>query len=204
MTIIDYLKKDNLEEIGAKLGANGTVILEKTGEKNEVIFKNFPHLVLSWATLKKCRFENCKVITVAASEFVECEFDKSMAIHGSNAYFFKCRFHDSLSMGAFLTIERKGDVVDCVFESIDAQNFGYAPGYIVYIQFKDEESVKKTKRCRFVDCRAENDEGKMTELVYYVKDQKSGGKYAMVATVDDNEYIVENTRNNISERSTNN
>ena len=43
----------------------------------------------------------------------------------------------------------------------------------------------------FVFLLLENDEGKMTDIVYFVDNQKTNGKYAVVATVEDNDYVVE-------------
>ena len=60
--IVDFKTKENYESVFAKEGITNTVILKQKKAYFGIVFKNFPNLDISGATLENCSFENCEVI----------------------------------------------------------------------------------------------------------------------------------------------
>lgn len=129
-----------------------------------ITFRNFSNLCLDEATFLDCQFENCHSVSISGCEMRNCTFVNVNDILGHYSEFVGSKFIACCSNGPLLTIDSKGTVDGCTFESVTAKN---EDGYIVWSVFARKEDASDITNSRFVNCRVENEEKDLCRCTYY-------------------------------------
>lgn len=163
--IIDYLNdKQFAVENGASEESRTGDIYFKTDEVcKEITFRNFVTLHLSDTLFENCNFENCLEICIDGSDMRNCNFNNVNCVAGAETDFIGCTFKNCCSDNTVLSINDKGRVEDCIFDTITTLGID---SYIVNAVYEDEYCVQKIKNCRFIDCQLDNKDGKLCFCTY--------------------------------------
>lgn len=163
--IIDYKNQEQMKELGFRINKEyGRVFVSVNGDYNGVTFRNFPTITTDGTDFKNCIFEDCQEIEFSISEVTNCTFRNVSEVSGHFTDFISCTFVQCCSQGPFLTIDNVGSVEGCTFETITALG---DDGYIIFSVYGKKKDVRYIRNCKFVDCKAESEDGLYTYCVYY-------------------------------------
>ena len=129
-----------------------------------ITFKNFYHLCLDEATFNNCIFEDCHEIAASDCEMNGSTFKNVDGILGHYTDFSGCTFKECCSNGPLLTIDSRGQVDNCTFDTITALS---EDGYVIYSVFGKKKDVTEITNCRFTDCQVESEDGELCYCAYF-------------------------------------
>ena len=165
-TVFDYKKdKDFCHANGIKPKTRyGESVLEGAEVCRGVTFRNFFHLCAEDVVFEDCIFENCHQVTAENGQMNGCTFTNVDNVEGIRSDFRDCNFRDCCSTGPFLIIDSHGSVKGCNFDNITALG---DDGYVVYSLYEKRSLLEIMTDCKFVDCRADSEDGKMCYCAYF-------------------------------------
>ena len=163
--IIDYNNQEQMKELGFRINKEyGRVFVSVNGDYDGVTFRNFPTITTDDTDFINCTFENTQAIEFSQANVKSCTFCNVSEISGHFTDFSGCTFVRCCSQGPLLTIDNVGSVVGCTFETITALG---ADGYVIYSVYGKKKDVREIKKCKFLDCEVENEDGELTDCCYY-------------------------------------
>lgn len=131
----------------------------------DTTFKNFPNLrVEQEITFVNCIFENCSQVAFEGCCLQNCTFKNVNCIEGHTTDFDGCTFTGCCSQGPLLTIDTKGKISHCNFDSITALG---GDGYVIDAVYKTKEDVQSIEHCTFFDCQVESEDGTLCSCSYF-------------------------------------
>lgn len=136
-----------------------------TGEEySDIVFKNFPNLLLKGSTFVNCVFENCDSVEISNGKVKNCTFEGTDNVTGNHTVFDGCTFKniETDSMGA-LIIDTSGEVDGCTFENIKVKG---DENRVCRMLVDREKQVQYLVNCRFVNCSVEALDGSLSLCSY--------------------------------------
>lgn len=129
----------------------------------DIIFKNFPNIILNNAVFIDCQFENCLNVDVCDCVMINCYFqklgdvalsyNKLFAVLAQYTLFESCVFCDSSVNYSYLTMTDTCKVENCKFENIYV---GGDDGHICRMSVDKKKNVRYLQNCKFINCSLEN------------------------------------------------
>ena len=163
--IIDYQNQEQMKELGFRINKeHGRVFVSVDGDYDGLTFCNFPTITTDDTDFINCTFENTQAIEFSRADVKNCTFRNVSEISGHFTDFSGCTFVECCSQGPLLTIDNVGSVEDCTFETITALG---DDGYVIYSIYGKKKDVREIKKCKFLDCEVENEDGELTYCCYY-------------------------------------
>ena len=165
--IIDYLNKERLKELGVRVNEeHGRVFVGGNEDFEGKIFRNFPTITTDGTNFTNCVFEDTQAVEFSQGTITNCMFRNVSQVSGHYTDFKNCKFIECCSQGPLLTIDSAGSVEGCLFETITALG---EDGYVIYSVYGKKKDVKEIKNCKFIDCKAESEDGLFTYCAYYTR-----------------------------------
>lgn len=165
--ILDYRNnKEFALANGIKLENNiGEIWFNTDKMCKDITFRNLHHLCVEGVFFENCSFENCHQLTVDECQMKGCTFKNVDEIEGVRTDFDDCSFKNCCcSDGPFLVIDSNGHAKNCTFDTITVLG---DQGYVIYSVYGEKSDVKKITGCKFVDCKVENEDGKLCYCAYF-------------------------------------
>lgn len=144
------------------------------------VFRNFPSIRFEEVSFTECTFENCGVLNFDDCEVVGCTFENVKEVNGNGTDFTDSTFKNSQAEESFLSIDTRGKVDGCTFDSIACHG---EEGFIVSTICNNRDDIRDVTNCNFTNCSVENDEEGYCQARYF----KAFSSYKTIA-IDNMDY----------------